>query len=42
VRVGDRLVILFDNQTTLTIEPVFDASGQLRPDVTFALAPTAS
>src|SRR4051812_45891395 len=27
VRVGDKLVILFDNKSTITIEPVFDSAG---------------
>ena len=37
VRVGEKLIILFDNQTTLTVQPVFSADGEPRPDVTFAL-----
>src|SRR5687768_13487330 len=28
VRAGDRLVILFDNQATVTVEPFFGANGQ--------------
>jgi len=28
VRVGERLVILFDNKSTVTIEPFFDSSGK--------------
>ncbi|MDQ2082928.1 VCBS domain-containing protein [Xanthobacteraceae bacterium Astr-EGSB] len=27
VRVGDRLIVLFDNQSTVTIEPFFDSAG---------------
>lgn len=33
VRVGNQLVILFDNQTTITAGPFFDASGNPLPDV---------
>ncbi len=38
VRVGEKLIILFDNQTTVTVEPVFGADGaaacrcHVRPD----------
>ena len=37
VRVGEKLIILFDNQTTVTVEPVFGTDGQPRADVTFVL-----
>ncbi len=39
VRVGDQLVILFDNQATVTIAPFFDASGQPLPDLALQLGP---
>src|SRR3954452_10314303 len=35
VRVGDRLVILFENQATVTIEPVFGPNGDINPDIAF-------
>ena len=37
VRVGEKLIILFDNQTTVTVEPVFGTDGQPRADVAFVL-----
>jgi len=36
VRVGDKLVILFDNKATITIEPVFNAAGDFQ-DLQFQL-----
>src|SRR5258708_2066411 len=39
VRVGDKLIVLFDNQSTVTIDPVFDASGHPLPDVAFEMGP---
>jgi len=39
VRVGDRLVILFDNQATVTIEPAFGPDGQILGDITFQVGP---
>jgi hypothetical protein len=39
VRVGDKLIVLFDNQSTVTIEPVFDVSGHPLPDVVFEMTP---
>lgn len=39
VRLGDRLVILFDNQSTVSIDPVFDNNGAARPEVAFEMAP---
>ena len=36
VRVGDKLVILFDNKATITIEPVFNAAGEFQ-DLQFQL-----
>ena len=39
VRVGDRLVVLFDNQSTVTIDPVFNAGGEPLPNVSFEMGP---
>jgi hypothetical protein len=39
VRVGDRLVVLFDNQSTVTVEPVFDSMGRPLSDVAFDMTP---
>ncbi len=39
VRVGDRLVVLFDNQATVTIDGVFDPSGHPLPNIAFEMAP---
>ncbi|MFC0243784.1 T1SS-143 repeat domain-containing protein [Rhodopseudomonas telluris] len=39
VRLGDRLIILFDNQSTLSIDPVFNNAGAPLPDVSFEMAP---
>jgi hypothetical protein len=39
VHVGDRLVILFDNQTTITLDPFYDASGQPLQNLTVELGP---
>jgi VCBS repeat-containing protein len=38
VRVGDNLVVLFDNHATISISPAFDAAGDLRDGLGFALA----
>jgi VCBS repeat-containing protein len=37
VRVGDRLVVLFDNQATVTIAPAFDPTGQWVDGLTFEI-----
>ena len=37
VRIGDRLVVLFDNQATMTIAPAFDAAGQWVEGLTFEI-----
>jgi T1SS-143 domain-containing protein len=37
VRIGDRLIVLFDNQSTVTVEPVFDSSGHPLADIAFAM-----
>src|SRR5262249_10659087 len=39
VRVGDNLVVLFDNDSTISIGPAFDAAGEVRGGIDFALAP---
>src|SRR3982751_4981507 len=39
VRVGDKLIVLFDNQSTVTVDPVFDASGHPRADLAFEMGP---
>ncbi|MGP9811308.1 T1SS-143 repeat domain-containing protein [Rhodopseudomonas sp. NSM] len=38
VRIGDRLIILFDNQSTVSIDPVFSNSGAPLPEVSFEMA----
>jgi T1SS-143 domain-containing protein len=38
VRIGDRLIILFDNQSTVSIDPVFNNTGSPLPDVSFEVA----
>jgi T1SS-143 domain-containing protein len=35
VHVGERLIILFDNQSTLTIDPFFDSAGAPRNNIAF-------
>jgi len=35
VRVGEKLVILFDNQSTVTVDPVFDNNGRPVTDLAF-------
>ena len=37
VRVGEKLIVLFDNQSTVTVDPVFDSSGRPLADVAFDL-----
>ena len=39
VRVGDKLVVLFDNQSTVTVDPVFGPDGHPLADVAFEMAP---
>src|SRR5258708_2076681 len=39
VRIGDKLIVLFDNQSTVAIDPVFDSSGHPLADVAFEMAP---
>src|SRR5690348_3165468 len=38
VHVGDRLVILFDNHSTVTIEPFYDSKGLPQADIQFELS----
>src|SRR5437868_3069076 len=38
VRVGDKLIVLFDNQSTVTIDPVFGQDGHPRADLAFAMS----
>src|SRR6478735_1094154 len=37
VRIGDKLIVLFDNQSTVSIEPVFGQDGHPRADLAFAM-----
>src|SRR3954454_13484775 len=37
IRVGDKLIVLFDNQSTVTIDPVFGQDGHPRADLAFAM-----
>jgi large repetitive protein len=39
VHAGDRLVILFDNQSTVTIEPFYDSKGLPLADISVDLSP---
>jgi T1SS-143 domain-containing protein len=39
VRIGDRLIVLFDNQSTISVEGVFGADGQPVAGLTFEMAP---
>ncbi|MGC1558982.1 MAG: hypothetical protein WA820_03960, partial [Bradyrhizobium sp.] len=42
VHAGDRLVILFDNHSTVTIEPFYDSKGLPLPDISVELSPDRS
>jgi hypothetical protein len=42
VHVGDRLVILFDNHSTLTIEPFYDSKGLPQADIQVELSANRS
>src|ERR1700704_861276 len=35
VRVGDRLIILFDNQAPVSIDPAFGSNGEFNADIAF-------
>ena len=39
VHIGEKLIILFDNNATVTVEPFFDSMGVPRQDLTVELAP---
>ncbi|WP_315754110.1 MULTISPECIES: VCBS domain-containing protein [unclassified Bradyrhizobium] len=39
VKIGNRLIILFDNQSTVSIDPVFDTNGAPLKDVSFEVGP---
>jgi Ca2+-binding RTX toxin-like protein len=39
VHAGDRLIIVFDNQATVTIEPAFDTGGNIFPGLSFLVSP---
>src|ERR1700761_892143 len=39
VRVGDKLIVLFDNQSTVTLEPVFGPDGHPLNNIAFEMAP---
>ncbi|WP_257166615.1 VCBS domain-containing protein [Bradyrhizobium sp. SRS-191] len=39
VKIGNRLIILFDNQSTVSIDPVFDNNGAPLKDVSFEVGP---
>ncbi|REG07399.1 T1SS-143 domain-containing protein [Rhodopseudomonas thermotolerans] len=39
VRIGDRLIILFDNQSTVSIDPVFNNDGAPLPGLSFEMGP---
>src|SRR5262245_44023031 len=39
VHVGDRLIVLFDNQATVTLDPFYDERGLPLPSLTIELGP---
>ena len=39
VRVGDKLIVLFDNQSTVTVDPVFGSDGHPLANILFEMAP---
>src|SRR3954466_13342831 len=39
VHVGEKLIILFDNQSTVTVEPFFDSRNDPRQNITIEVAP---
>src|SRR6185437_8990860 len=39
VHVGDKLIVLFDNQSTVTMEPVFGLDGHPLSNISFEMAP---
>ena len=42
VHIGEKLVILFDNNATVTVEPFFDSMGVPRYDLTVEVTPAAN
>src|SRR6476659_2961583 len=39
VHIGEKLIILFDNQSTVTVEPFFDSRNDPRQNTTIEMAP---
>src|SRR5712671_7421267 len=39
VHVGEKLIILFDNQSTVTVEPFFDSRNDPRQNITIEMSP---
>src|SRR5205085_4239142 len=39
VHIGEKLIILFDNKSTVTLEPFFDAMGKISQSLSIELAP---
>ncbi|GAB1716406.1 MAG: hypothetical protein NTAFB05_14480 [Nitrobacter sp.] len=39
VHIGEKLIILFDNHSTVTLEPFFDSTGKPLQDITVEVAP---
>jgi hypothetical protein len=39
IHVGEKLIILFDNQSTVTVEPFFDSRNDPRQNITIEMAP---
>src|SRR5215475_4311084 len=39
VHLGDKLIILFDNHSTVTLEPFFDSNGKPLSDITVEVSP---
>src|SRR5882757_9624103 len=39
VHIGEKLIILFDNQSTVTVEPFFDSRNDPRQNITIEMAP---
>src|SRR6266404_7414752 len=39
VHVGEKLIILFDNQSTVTVEPFFDSRNDPRQNITIEMGP---
>src|SRR4051812_41843372 len=39
VHIGEKLIILFDNQSTVTVEPFFDSRNDPRQNITVEMGP---